>query len=178
MTQKKTPNSDVPSTRSSGREIGVPEPAGTAIPPEVDAWLLSSRFEVPDRLLKEETVEALPAWLAAARTAAAPASRNEAKVLLARAVIDIPPRENFDRTAAMPGYLDSLADLPRIVLEQALADCRNTCLVWPSIAAIRLAAELYMGPVMRRLVRLQKLAEHAGLIERPRRNRSATVGPL
>lgn len=110
-----------------------------------------ARADAERRPLNEETT--------AARAAAEPASRNEAKTLLAAAMADIPPRPDFDRVAAMPGYLHYLDDLPRTVLENALSDCRNICSAWPSIAEIRLAAEPYLGQVMRRLWRLQGLAE-------------------
>lgn len=110
-----------------------------------------ARADAERRPLNEET--------AAARAAAEPASRNEAKTLLAAAMVDIPPWPGFDRVAAMPSYLDCLDDLPRAVLENALADCRNICSAWPSIAEIRLAAEPYLGQVMRRLWRLQEPAE-------------------
>ncbi len=109
--------------------------------------------------LKEETGETVPGWLAAAQAEAKPASGNEAKTLLAAAMVDIPPWPGFDRVAAMPVYLRHLDDLPRAVLENALADCRNICPAWPSIAEIRLAAEPYLGQVMRRLWRLQELAK-------------------
>ncbi len=110
-----------------------------------------ARADTERRPLNEET--------AAARAAAEPASRNEAKTLLEAAMVDIPPWPGFDRVAAMPSYLDCLDDLPRAVLDNALADCRNICSTWPSIAEIRLAAEPYLGQVMRRLWRLQEPAE-------------------
>lgn len=110
-----------------------------------------ARADAERRPLNEET--------AAARAAAEPASRNEAKTLLKTAMANIPPRPDFDRVAAMPGYLHYLDDLPRAVLENALADCRNICSAWPSIAEIRLAAEPYLVQVMQRLWRLQGLAE-------------------
>lgn len=110
-----------------------------------------ARADAERRPLNEET--------AAARAAAEPASRNEAKTLLEAAMVDIPPWPGFDRVAAMPSYLDCLDDLPRAVLENALADCRNICSAWPSIAEIRLAAEPYLGQVMRRLWQLQEPAE-------------------
>ena len=53
----------------------------------------------------------------------------------------------------------AVADFPTGLLENALSDCRNICSAWPSIAEIRLAAEPYLGQVMRRLWRLQGLAE-------------------
>ena len=110
-----------------------------------------ARADAECRPLNEET--------AAARAEAEPASRNEAKTLLEAAMVDIPPWPGFDRVAAMPVFLDHLDDLPRAVLDNALSDCRNICSAWPSIAEIRLAAEPYLGQVMRRLWQLQEPAE-------------------